>query len=127
LALQGQGQLNQSALAGLLQHCGLNNKCQFQAISLKSYNTKYYLTPYSCAFPEKLLVAQLLNELTRYRMQQFITIHCQTLARTLSQMNSLNIRFFKHTEYICISLPSHFSVDKFHLQIHLCTAHYFIW
>jgi hypothetical protein len=32
-------------------------------------------------------------------MQEFITIHCQTLARILSQMNSLHIRFFKHTEY----------------------------
>jgi hypothetical protein len=32
-------------------------------------------------------------------MQVFITIHCQTLVHILSQMNSLNIRFFKHTEY----------------------------
>jgi hypothetical protein len=32
-------------------------------------------------------------------MQEFITIHCQTLVHILSQMNSFNIRFFKHTEY----------------------------
>jgi hypothetical protein len=34
-ALHGQGQLNQGALVGMLQHNGVNNKCQFQAISLK--------------------------------------------------------------------------------------------
>jgi hypothetical protein len=33
--LQGQGQWNQSALAGLLQQDRVNNKCQFQAVSLK--------------------------------------------------------------------------------------------
>jgi hypothetical protein len=32
-------------------------------------------------------------------MQVFITIHCQTLVHILSQMNSLNTRSFKHTEY----------------------------
>jgi hypothetical protein len=35
LVSQRQGRLNQSALAGLLQHSGVNNKCQFQDISLK--------------------------------------------------------------------------------------------
>jgi hypothetical protein len=32
-------------------------------------------------------------------MEQFITIHNQTLARILSQINSLHIHFFKHKEY----------------------------
>jgi hypothetical protein len=34
-ASQGQGRWNQNALVGFLQHNGVNNKCQFQATSLK--------------------------------------------------------------------------------------------
>jgi hypothetical protein len=103
------------------------NKCQFQAISLKvvrpnisqlhiavPFHRSYYLLNYSMNYQHIIECKRSLAITTRHWPLSW--------ARLLhSLFPSLSIQNTQHQNTFT------FSEDNCHLQIHLCTAHYFIW